>query len=255
MIRAGIHVARTACASVLELLLPGICVLCDTPLGTMPGPACNLCWSRLLRLPSPRCVRCGHPRMPDDTCRWCELLPPFVRAVRSVAWMRGGTTGALIHALKYDGWHALAHGMAAKMAQLDWPPDVIAERACLVPVPLTPTRQRERGYNQAALLADQLSAHWRIPVTHALVRARSPRSQTRLSPGERQANVARVFSPAAHRPAVVRGAHCILVDDVVTTAATLVSCAAALLDGGARIVSCVTFGRAPATGDRLTPSG
>ena len=161
-----------------------------------------------------------------------------------------GVTSQLVHALKYDGWPQVANGMAADMARLRWPVDVVRERACLVPVPLVSWRERERGYNQAQVLARALAAHWNVPVRTALTRTRMPTSQTRLTPGERSVNVTRAFTVAPAGAPHVHGAHCVLVDDVVTTAATLVACAAALVDGGARIVSCVTFGRAPAIGDR-----
>lgn len=249
---------RSAGAALLELALPGVCAVCKTPLGRDAGPACRLCWSRVQRLPHPQCSRCGHPSAPDaaltDVCRWCEALPPFVRAVRSAAWMsRRGTASQLVHALKYDGWRVIADGMAAEMSRLQWPADVRRERSCLVPVPLTAARQRERGFNQADAIAQGLAAEWQIPVRPALARTRMPTSQTRLTPGERLVNVSRTFSVASAGAPHVQGAHCVLVDDVVTTAATLVACAAALMDGGARIVSCVTFGRAPAIGDRLSP--
>jgi ComF family protein len=158
-----------------------------------------------------------------------------------------------VHAFKYDGWHRLADGMAAEMARLSWPGDVRRERACLVAVPMAAWRLRERGFNQAEVLAHALAPHWRLPVVTALVRTRAPSSQTRLTPGERLVNVTRAFTVASAAAPHVAGAHCVLVDDVVTTAATLVACAAALMDGGARIVSCVTFGRAPAIGDRRSP--
>jgi ComF family protein len=177
-----------------------------------------------------------------------------VRAVRSVAWMTAhGTASHLVHAFKYDGWRDLAHGMAVEMARLRWPPDVRRERAMLVPVPLTPWRERERGFNQADALAQALSPHWGVPVVPALTRTRMPVSQTRLTPGERLVNVTRAFTVASAGAAQLQGAHCVLIDDVVTTAATLIACAAALVDGGARIVSCATFGRAPAIGDRRSP--
>lgn len=251
---ARLHAAG---AALLELALPGVCVTCEAPLGRQRGPACQLCWSRLDRLPQPQCLRCGHPQAPEtsgDACRWCEPLPPFVRAVRSVAWMtRGSTASRLVHALKYDGWPALADGMAGEMARLRWPSDVLRERAVLVPVPLSPWRERERGYNQAERLAHALAPRWGLPVVPALQRTRTPSSQTRLTPGERTVNVTRAFTVASAGAPHVQGAHCVLVDDVVTTAATLVACAAALVDGGARIVSCATFGRAPAIGDRRSP--
>ena len=179
------------------------------------------------------------------------MLPPFVRAVRSVAWMAPGTTAAaLVHAMKYEGWSRLAEGMAGEMARLRWPADVVRERGCLVPVPMPAWRRRERGFNQAEALAQALAPHWGLPVVAALTRTRMPVSQTRLTPGERLVNVTRAFTVASDGAPAVQGAHCVLVDDVVTTAATLVACAAALVDGGARIVSCVTFGRAPSIGDR-----
>ncbi len=249
---------QSLASALLEVALPGVCAVCDLALGAEPGPACRLCWSRVARLPFPQCERCGHPAASDaerdDPCRWCAVLPPFVRAVRSVAWMsRNGVASRLVHALKYDGWLRVGAHMAAEMSRLRWPRDVTRERAWLVPVPLAGWRERERGYNQAAVLAQALSPLWDVPVLHALRRFRMPESQTRLTPGERVVNVTRAFTVASAGAPHLQGAHCVLVDDVVTTAATLVACAAALVDGGARIVSCVTFGRAPAIGDRHSP--
>ena len=136
------------------------------------------------------------------------------------------------------------------MAALRFPPDVERERAGLVPVPLSTTRLRERGYNQSTELARWLGAAWGVPVLDTgLERTRSTASQTRLTPGERHRNVSGAFRVRADR-AALRGLHLVLVDDVVTTCATLNACAASLHAGGARILSYVTFGRAPALGDR-----
>lgn len=137
------------------------------------------------------------------------------------------------------------------MAALDWPLDVVEERAFVIPVPLAPSRLRERGFNQSELLARALAGRWGIEARDdCLERARETTSQTRLTPGERLANVSGAFRATAIAREVLRGAHVLLVDDVVTTAATLNACAAALHAGGARILSYVTFGRAPAAGDR-----
>jgi ComF family protein len=212
---------------------------------------CRLCWARLPVLPSPQCQRCGHPLV-SAKCRWCELLPPFVRCVRSLCWMPIEPASSIVHALKYSGWSNIAREMGDRMSRISWPLDVIEERAALIPVPLGSARKRERGYNQSELLARGLATRWKIPVwPNVVLRARETESQTRLTPEERQGNVAGSFRISDEGIGMVSGAHVVVVDDVVTTGATLNECAKALFDAGARIISYVTFGRAHAGGDRL----
>jgi ComF family protein len=240
-------VARLA----IEFLLPRACAACESLLAERErGIVCGRCWSRLEALPAPRCERCGHPNQ-RATCDWCRLLPPYVRAVRSVCWMHRGTGAEIVHALKYGGWHAIADGIGERMARLPWPDDVLEERSLIVPVPLSASRLRERGYNQSASIADALASRWGLPARgDLLVRARATETQTKLTPEQRLANVSNAFRVAARAASALRNAHVVVVDDVITTAATLNACAAALFAGGARIVSYVTFGRAPAAGDR-----
>ena len=251
--------ARGIATAALDFLWPRACAACQGGMHVRDtGLVCGTCWSRLAELPYPRCARCGHPtaqarRRPAaaPACAWCTLWAPHVRAVRSVAWVPGGVAGRVVHALKYEGWTNVADAMAARMARLAWPADVLEERAALVPVPLAPARMRERGYNQSALLARGLAARWSVPVWEdVLERARTTSAQARLTRDERLGNVAGAFRPGVGASSRLRGRHVVLVDDVVTTAATLSACAAALVAGGARIVSCVTFGRARALGDR-----
>ncbi|HVB30200.1 MAG TPA: double zinc ribbon domain-containing protein [Gemmatimonadaceae bacterium] len=243
--------ARGAAHALRDLLLPLVCAACARPLDAgEPGIVCGRCWSRLALLPHPLCPRCGHPRTRPE-CAWCELLPPFVRAARSVAWVHRGTGQAIVYALKYRGWHAVAAGMADRMARIPWPADVVRERAALVPVPLAAGRERERGYNQSERLARALAVHWDVPVwAHAVERIRHTTTQTRLTPEQRLVNVSGAFGAPEVARAALRRSHVVLVDDVVTTAATLNACAAALHAAGARVISFVTFGRAPAVGDR-----
>jgi len=211
---------------------------------------CGRCWARLPLLPSPRCERCGHP-IRDTHCRWCELLPPYIRAARSVCWASGHIGLGIVHALKYGGWYRVAGEMALRMSRVDLPRDVTEERRALVPVPLSSKRLRERGYNQSEHLARALGERWSVPVWNTVItRVRHTETQTRLTPGDRLRNVSGAFSAPASARQMLRGAHVVVVDDVVTTAATLNACAAALCAGGARTVSFVTFGRAPALGDR-----
>jgi ComF family protein len=159
---------------------------------------------------------------------------------------------SIVHALKYAGWSKVADEMAERMSRLAWPRDVIDERAALLPIPLASARKRERGYNQSALIAAGLSKRWRVPAwENVVVRSRETQSQTRLTPEQRLGNVAGSFQIGARNIDALQGAHVVIVDDVVTTAATLNACAKLLYDAGARIISYVTFGRAHASGDRL----
>jgi ComF family protein len=248
---ANVGTWRGWAGAALDLLLPRACVVCARLNDHADrGLACARCWNRVVPLPAPRCERCGHPAG-AYRCTWCDLLPAYIRCGRSVCWIDRGSGAALVHELKYGGWQALANTMAVHMARLSWPEDVVRERAALIAVPLAGARQRERGFNQSACLANALTHSWKIPVWgDVLMRARVTETQTRLTPEERRRNVSGAFRARAGTRARLRGAHLVLVDDVVTTGATLAECASALLDGGARIVSFVTFGRAPASGDR-----
>ena len=237
-----------------DLLLPVCCAVCER---LMPpgdhGIVCGHCWSRVSLLPYPQCERCGHP-VGKHGCSWCDLLPPFVRAARSVCWMGAGTGEKIVHALKYDGWKRVAVAMGERMARVSWVPDVVEERSAIVPVPLSRSRLRERGFNQSAEIAHAVAPLWGVEVCEELlVRATSATSQTRLTPGERKSNVAGAFAVPASARARLRGAHVVMVDDVITTGSTLHACASALFAAGARTISYMTFGRAPASGDRLHP--
>jgi ComF family protein len=238
-------------SALAELALPRICVICKEPATSSAGLVCDGCWARLGALPSPQCQRCGHPTYGRD-CRWCDLLPAYVRACRSVCWERAGSISqSAVHALKYGGWPAIAGELATRMGRLAWPNDVTRERTAIVPVPLGKARLRERGFNQSELLAVALAPHWNVPVWNdVLVRSRETTSQTRLTPEDRLRNVSGAFHASVPARIKLRGAHIVLIDDVVTTASTLNACAAALFDGGARVISFVTFARAPAAGDR-----
>jgi ComF family protein len=243
---------RAILSAGLDLLLPRVCAGCESSLGEHEtGVVCGRCWARLPVLPHPQCRRCGHPRRPRGDCAGCALLPPYVRSARSLCWVPAPTSSALLAALKYHGWPRAAEGIGERLARLRFPADVEAERAALVPVPLARSKERARGYNQAERLAASVGAHWQVPVWRdVLTRERAGPSQTALTRGERLANVHRAYNCAAGAAALVAGQHLILVDDVLTTGATLNACAEALFEAGARTLSYLTFGRARTAADR-----
>ncbi len=149
-----------------------------------------------------------------------------------------------MHQLKYRGWPALAGPLARRMAEVPLPEDVVREARIVVPVPTTRERLRERGYNQAERLAAAYAFRTGRRLVPALERAGSRRSQTILQPAARGANVAGAFRISEVAGSAVRGEHVLLVDDVLTTGATVVECARTLVTAGARCASVITFARA-----------
>ena len=238
-------VASSATHALLDLLLPRVCVACESPVGAgTEGMVCGRCWSRVALIGHPQCSRCGHPHL-GPSCRYCELFPPYVRAVRSLCWVPEPNASRILAALKYEGWSATGRDIGRRLARLPFPADVVRERAALVPVPLNAVRERARGYNQSLVIAEAVSATWRVPVAPALVtRVTDTETQTRLTPGERSANVKHAFASPPDAQKDLRGKHLVLVDDVLTTGATLNECASVLFEAGARTISYLTFGRA-----------
>jgi len=227
-----------ALRAVERWLLPGACLACGGPAPGASDPLiCPLCQSRWRRLPEPQCDRCGQPGTGDgEPCRFCATWPSALGRTRSAVWLDEGARTA-VHALKYGGWWRVSEPLAAAMRPLV---PRSGARPVLVPVPLAAGRRRRRGYNQAERLAAALAALTGVRTEPGLlVRTRGTATQTALTPEARRANIASAFSA----PGPVAG-RLILVDDVLTTGATLCEAALTLARAGAGSVEAVTFARA-----------
>jgi ComF family protein len=243
--------ARSVVDGVLDFTLPRVCVECGGAVARTRSIVCDGCWRAVARLTPPWCDRCGYPAADASAtdCRWCTLIPPSIDRVRSWCWVPEATGGALVHHLKYGGWWRIAEEMADRLSRFGTGRRV-GEPVRIVAVPLGVARRRERGFNQAEALAAALARRWGASlVPDALQRIRETRSQVLLTPDARSANVQGAFIAGPGMDAL-RGSHVVLVDDVITTAATLTASAGALGALGVLTISFVTFGRARAAWDR-----
>jgi competence protein ComFC len=238
---------------------PGLCSLCGQEL-TKAGflGVCQPCWASLEPWEGAACACCGLPfaseRALDSApaqCAWCREEAFKFDGARSYGLHTGNLRAAILQ-LKFQRRERLGRKLGELLSSV-WRHVEEAypgERPVVVPVPLHPSRQRERGFNQAELLALGLSRGLaragRVAVlrieTHCLRRTRPTAPQTGLSLRARQENVRGVFSVA--RPERVRERLVVLVDDVMTTGATLSACAGALKAAGAGAVFALTLARA-----------
>lgn len=222
--------------SVVDFVLPPACAICKRPGGLL----CAECATTVSWVYGPMCDRCGRvSETPLSACWSCRQKPSALAQIRTAVWFDGAIPD-LIHALKYNGGFALAQLLGRYMIESwpDWtePIDLIAS------VPLHSEREKMRGYNQSALLAQVVSAKVGIPfLAETVRRVRYTRPQVGLKANERQTNLRGAFSAD---PALVAGRHILLVDDVYTTGSTLREVSQAVLAAEARRVSGYCLARA-----------
>ena len=238
---------RAIADALLAVLFAPQCAACarflDTPTA---GPVCQACWTSILPLTPPLCDTCGDPlrswrisTIPFARCVRCRRISRPVDRARAIG-AYDGALRSIVHALKYQGHRSLARRLGLLMRAGGG--DVLAGADFVVPVPLHPSRRRERGFNQA----EDLARHTGLPVVRALVRVRPTATQADLPAAQRHRNVKNAFA-ARCPPHLAAGRIAVLIDDVSTTGATLDACAWSLKQIGVREVRALTAARVVST--------
>src|SRR5438046_4486631 len=246
-LRGAINAARSAwrhaAKFALDIALPTLCVACREPVDG--EGVCAECWSKLSFIEPPYCPRLGIPFVydpgPDLLSMEAIASPPaYQRARAAVRYDEVART--LVHALKYQDRTDLAPAMGRWMARAGG--ELLEDADALVPVPLHWRRGWSRRYNQSGALARVIERQSGVKVvSEALRRVRPTQQQIGLSRAQRASNVQGAFKVAPDRQSEIQGRRVVLIDDVLTSGATVDACARALLRAKAASVDVLVFAR------------
>jgi len=230
-------------------LFPAVCVACRTLVGSH-GSLCSECWKQIYFISEPFCYVCGLPfdysLGKSALCGTCLKQKPSYTQARALFTYNEFSKNPIL-SLKYHDRTQLAPVFGAWLRRLALPyqPKV----AAILPVPLHYSRLVKRRYNQAALLADTVGESLNITVmNNALLRSKKTPPQAGLSKRQREANMRGAFMVSPAKKPLLKGKSVILVDDVMTTGATLEACARCLHDAGVVDVFVITIARTVLTG-------
>jgi ComF family protein len=238
---APISALPSPASLLLSFLLPSRCAGCGTPRADAGGGGfCGACWDAVPRFaPGTTCPRCALPTA-GTPCRRCASEPPPVDRAAAVGPYEG-VLKRLVAALKFEGHDIVAAPAAARLADTVRAAGLAEDLDGITPVPSTRRRNRDRGYDPAVLLSEELARRLSLRLLPGLRRVRETPPQSALGASERRANVAGAFRAAPS----VAGRSLLLVDDVMTTGATAFAAAAALRSAGARRVALAVLARTP----------
>jgi competence protein ComFC len=231
--------------SVIDLLFPPFCGGCQV----LGERWCSDCQNKCQSIGEYFCKKCGQKgRFQNSICPECQKVEKSYSALRTWVEFSGPMREAL-HRLKYRRDIGLGEALSKHLVDLfeqqNWPVDFVTS------VPLSPSRLKARGYNQASLLARPLAHAIDIPFSQNLVfRIKDTRTQVGLKAFERRENVQDAFKGNSNK---VNGKIILVIDDVTTTGATIESCARALCDAGAKEVFAMTLSRAALSDQNIEP--
>jgi competence protein ComFC len=227
-----------------RVLYPPHCTLCLV--GTRVGcHLCTGCEGRVRLVVGARCRQCSRPfpgaePLPERCADCVSRQPAYECAV--AAYNATGVVREVVHQFKYNGKRYLAGTLADWMALGLGDSRLVSPAVdMLIPVPLYPGKLRQRGFNQALLLAEEVHRRSRLPMVEVLARVRDTGTQTRLQREARLGNLRGAFGVRPGRG--VENRHVLLIDDVLTTGATLEACASVLKKAGAASVRALTVAR------------
>jgi competence protein ComFC len=228
-----------------SLFYPAICVVCSRDI-ERPDYLCDSCRAMAPRISSPFCAKCSEPFFGAITqtfrCANCEHRTLHFESAVAVYRSRGLVRN-LVHAFKYGHQRHLRHPLSEWLGETMNDSRLRGRRFDLiVPVPLHPARERDRGFNQAALVAELFARQVGVPLRPVLQRIRYTTTQTAYDRAERMENLRNAFR--LRKKANVRELHVLLIDDVLTTGSTLSECARVLKEAGAISVYAATAARA-----------
>jgi len=242
-LRFGWSGFRYAAKLALDIALPTLCVACREPVDG--EGVCAACWAKLSFIEPPYCPRLGIPFVYDPGPELLSMEaianpPAYARARAAVRY--DDVARSLVHALKYQDRTDLAPTMGRWMARAGR--ELLKDADVLIPVPLHWRRGWSRRYNQSGALARVIERHSGVRLaTEALRRVRRTEQQIGLSRPQRASNVQGAFKVAPERNGDVAGRRIILIDDVLTSGATIDACARALLRAKAASVDVLVFAR------------
>lgn len=213
------------------MLFPSRCPLCGNISDSyIYNPICSHCWGMIQKYNGPACKICGIPAISDETtiCESCiKTEQPFSKII--YYGLYEGTLRKAIHLLKFTGVKRLSKPLYSLLLELPLPKADI-----IIPVPLYLKKLREREFNQTALIGRRLSRKFNIPmITDCLIKIRETAPQTSLKRDERLKNVKKAFSALKN----LDGQDVLLLDDVITTGATVKECSTVLVKAGAKSVT------------------
>lgn len=232
-------IAKTIWNAILDFVLPRSCIACKEEIQN--SIICNNCINNIIIVNSPRCPICGRSIKNTKTCKYCryEKHLDYGRA-----WaLYVPPLDNIIHYFKYRRFKDLAHLLGLGMANIVKYDLRLKTADLIVPVPLFWWKTLRRGYNQSQLLANIISQECGMEIYDALSRIKNTRTQTRLSDDRRCKNVFNAFKIKANG---IQDKSVLLVDDVMTTGATVKECARILKKAGAARVYSVVAGITPA---------